>query len=163
MPSRNALRFLSSTPVLALGAVLGVAALIAPAPVAAASGAWIDNGATACEKYLTPDVVAAILRAPAGHPHRLDMASCNVGPIYITLKVADIDVFRAEVPRIFGAHPIGGIGDGAYWNQAGALSAVKGHERGCDISVIDPGAPKIHNAELGQKLGEICNRLFAIQ
>jgi hypothetical protein len=78
------------------------------------------------------------------------------------LIVADIDVFRLEIPRIFGAHPISGFGDGAYWNGAGALSAVKGHDRGCDVSVIDPGAPKIHNAELGQKLGEICNKLFAI-
>jgi DNA-binding LytR/AlgR family response regulator len=107
-------------------------------------------------------VVAAILRNPAGHPRRLNANSCNVGPIYINLIVADIDIFRAELPRIFQAHPIGGIGDGAYWNGAGALSAVKGHNRGCDISVIDPGAPKIHNAELGQKLGEICNKLFAI-
>lgn len=162
MSSRSALRFRSNTPVSALGAVLAVAAFIAPAPVAAEGGTWTANGATACEKYLTPDFVAAILRVPAGPPRRLDAASCNVGPIYITLKVADIDVFRQEVPRIFGAHPIGGIGDGAYWNGAGALSAVKGHDRGCDVSVIDPGAPKIHNAELGQKLGEICNKLFAV-
>jgi hypothetical protein len=152
----------SSPPALALATVLAIAAFTAPPPAAAGSGAWIDNGATACEKYLTPDVVAAILRTPGGRPRRLDAHSCNVGPIYITLKVADIDVFRSEVPRVFGAHPIGGIGDGAYWNGAGALSAVKGHDRGCDVSVIDPGAPKIHNAELGQKLGEICNKLFAI-
>lgn len=161
MPSRNVLRFLSSTPVLALAFVLAVAAFSTPT-LAAGGGGWIDNGATACEKYLTPDVVASILRAPAGHPRRLDAHSCNVGPIYITLKVADIDVFRAELPRIFQAHPIGGFGDGAYWNGAGAFSAVKGPDRGCDISVIDPGAPKIHNAELGQKLGEICNKLFSI-
>jgi hypothetical protein len=149
--------------VLAFAAVLAMLVFIAPALAAQGSGsAWTANGATACEKYLTPDVVAAILRSPAGRPRRLDANSCNVGPIYITLKVADIDIFRAELPRIFQAHPIGGIGDGAYWNGAGALSSVKGHSRGCDISVIDPGAPKIHNAELGQKLGDICNKLFAI-
>ena len=146
----------------AFAAVLAILAFTAPAHAAADGGGWIANGATACEKYLTPDVVAAILRNPAGHARRLDAHSCNVGPIYITLAVADIDVFRAEVPRILGAHPMGGVGDGAYWNGAGAVSAVKGHDRGCDISVIDPGAPKIHNAELGQKLGEICNKLFAI-
>jgi len=145
-----------------LALVLAILAFTASTPTAAAGGAWIDNGATACEKYLTPDVVAAILRSPAGHPRRLDASSCNAGPIYITLKVADIDVFRAEVPRIFGAHPMSGVGDGAFWNGAGAFSAVKGHGRGCDISVIDPGAPKIHNAELGQKLGDVCNKLFAI-
>jgi hypothetical protein len=154
---------LSRLPALAFAAVLAMLAFTAPALAAPGTGsAWTANGATACEKYLTPDVVAAILRIPAGHPRRLDANSCNAGPIYITLKVADIDVFRQELPRIFGAHPIGGIGDGAYWNGAGALSAVKGHDRGCDISVIDPGAPKIHDAELGQKLGEICNKLFAI-
>jgi hypothetical protein len=153
---------LSRVGAVALAAVLATIAFTEPAPVAAGSGAWIDNGATACEKFLTPDVVATILRTPAGHPRRLDAHSCNVGPIYITLKVADIDIFRPEVPRIYGAHPINGVGDSAFWNQAGALSAVKGHDRGCDISVIDPGAPKIHNAELGQKLGDICNKLFAI-
>jgi len=154
---------LSHLPALASAAALAILALTAPAPAAQGTGsAWTANGATACEKYLTPDVVAAILRNPAGHPRRLDANSCNVGPIYISLIVADIDIFRAELPRIFQAHPIGGIGDGAYWNGAGALSAVKGHNRGCDISVIDPGAPKIHNAELGQKLGDICNKLFAI-
>jgi len=154
---------LSHLPALASAAALAILALTAPAPAAQGTGsAWTANGATACEKYLTPDVVAAILRNPAGHPRRLDANSCNVGPIYISLIVADIDIFRAELPRIFQAHPIGGIGDGAYWNGAGALSAVKGHNRGCDISVIDPGAPKIHNAELGQKLGDVCNKLFAI-
>jgi len=154
---------LSHSPASVFAAVLAILAFTAPAAaIASGSSVWIDNGATACEKYLTPDVVAVILRIPAGHPRRIDAHSCNVGPIYISLSVADIDVFRAELPRIFQAHPIGGIGDGAYWNGAGALSAVKGHDRGCDISVIDPGAPKIHNAELGQKLGDICNKLFAI-
>jgi len=146
----------------AFAAVLVTLASTAPAPVEA-SGAWIDNGGTACEKYLTPEVMAAILRYPAGHPRRLDAHSCNAGPIYITLRVTDIDVFRQELSMIAGVHQMSGVGDGAYWNEAGAFSAVKGHDRGCEISVIDPGAPKIHNAELGQKLGEICNKLFAIQ
>ncbi|HEX3892093.1 MAG TPA: hypothetical protein VHW46_05935 [Terracidiphilus sp.] len=162
MPSNNVLRFLTNAPVLALGAVLVVAAFSTPTK-AAKNGAWIDNGATACEKYVTPDVVTAILRIPGGRPMRLAADSCHVGPIYVTLKVADINIFRQEISRILGAHTIGGFGDGAYWNEAGAFSAVKGHDRGCDISVIDPGAQKIHNAELGRKLGEICNRLFAIQ
>ena len=150
-------------PTLAFAAVLAMLAFTSPALAAPAGGsAWTANGATACEKYLTPNVVAAILSSPAGHPRRLDANSCMVGPIYVALKVADIDVFRQELQMIAGVHLIGGIGDGAYWNQAGALSAVKGHDRGCDISVISPGAAKIHNAELGQKLGDICNKLFAI-
>lgn len=147
----------------AFTAMLAALVFAAPEAVTASGGsAWIDNGATACERYLTPDVLAAILRNPATGPQRLNANSCHAGPIYISLSVADIDVFRAEVPRIYGAHPISGIGDDAFWNEAGALSAVKGHDRGCDISVIDPGAPKIHNAELGQRLGAICNKLFAL-
>jgi hypothetical protein len=142
------MRSLPRLPTLAFAAVLATLAFTAPALAAPGSSgsAWTANGATACEKYLTPDVVAAILRNPAGKPRRLDAHSCNVGPIYISLIVADIDVFRAELPRIFQAHSIGGIGDGAYWNGAGALSAVKGHDRGCDISVIDPGALRLASA-----------------
>lgn len=164
MPSRDFLptHCCSRLPALAGAAVLATLAFTAPTPAAAVGGAWIDNGATACEKYLTTDVVATILRVPAGPAKRLDAHSCNVGPIYIRLKVADIDVFRQELPMIAGVHQMGGVGDGAYWNEAGAFSAVKGHDRGCEISVIDPGASKIHNAELGQKFGEICNKLFAI-
>jgi hypothetical protein len=107
-------------------------------------------------------VVTAIVLTPADHPQQLDAHSCHAGIIYIDLKVADIDVFRQELPMITGTHLMAGVGDGAYWNQAGAVSAVKGHHRGCDISVIDPQQLKIHNAELGQKLGEICNKLFAL-
>ena len=134
----------------------------ADAPVAANSGnQWTANGASACEKYLTPDVVAAILLTPAGRPRQLGPNSCNAGNIYITLNVANIDTFRQELPMITGVHQMNGVGDGAYWNEAGAVSAVKGHDRGCDISVIG-GAPRIHGAALGQKLGEICNKLFAL-
>ena len=151
-----------------------VRCLIAVACVAAATGAyaqspstkgqsWTANGATACAKYLTPDVLAAILRNPAGSPERLDAQSCRTGSVYISLKVANIDVFRQEVSRIALAHPMAGVGDGAYWNQAGAVSAVKGHDRGCDISVLGaPGVTKIRDEALGQKLGEICNKLFAL-
>ena len=130
---------------------------------------WTTNGATACDKYLTSDVVAAILIAPAGHASRNDDHSCvfrgarGAGEIWITLNVQDIDVFRAELPRIIGTHPLSGVGDDAYWNAAGAISAVKGHKRGCDMSVIGaPGATKIHDEELGKKLGEICKKLFAL-
>jgi hypothetical protein len=152
----------AAPPALAIAAVLAMLAFTAPAFAAPGGGSsWIENGATACEKYLTRDVVSAILTAPAGAPQRLDAHSCHTGMIYITLKVADIDEFRLEVPRIAFAHPIAGVGDGAFLNEAGGFSAVKGHDRGCDISVV--GAPvKIHEAALGQKLGDICNKLFAL-
>jgi hypothetical protein len=122
---------------------------------------WTANGAAACGKYLTPDVVAAILVAPAGPAARLDTDYCHTGSIYIHLIVANLEVFRQEVPHIAFAHPIAGVGDAAFWNQAGALSAVKRPDRGCDISVVGP-PPKIHDEALARKLGEICNKLFAL-
>ena len=77
MPMRSLPRLLT----LAFAAVLATLAFTAPALAAPGSSgsAWTANGATACEKYLTPDVVAAILRNPAGKPRRLDANSCNVG------------------------------------------------------------------------------------
>jgi len=141
----------------------------APSTASASGGAsasaqgWIANGGTACEKYLAPDVVSAILLTPADHPQQLDAHSCHAGIIYIDLKIADIGVFRQELPMITGVHLMAGVGDGAYWNEAGAVSAVKGHDRGCDISILGtPGQMKIHSAALGQALGAICNKLFAL-
>jgi hypothetical protein len=133
----------------------------APASAATNGQSWAANGATACERFLTPDVLAGILEKPVGSATKIDGTSCNTGPVYITLVVRDVDVFKLELPRIIGVHMMSGVGDLAYWNQAGAISAVKGHDRGCDISVIG-GAPKVHDAALGQKLGEICKKLFAL-
>ena len=142
---------------------VGVCLQVASNSAAAASGnAWINNGATACEKYLTPDVQAAILLGSPQHPQQDDAHSCHAGTIYITLKVADIDAFRQELPLIYGAHPLSGVGDDAYWNDAGAVSAVKGHGRGCDISNIAPGSTRLTGEALAQKLGAICNKLFAL-
>lgn len=141
---------------------LAVAGILVCSAVSASGQSWTANGATACNRYLTPDAVATIVRIPAGPPQRLDAHSCHAGIVYISLNAVDIDVFRAELPRIAGVHLMTGIGDGAYWNEAGAVSAVKGHDRGCVISVIAPQLAKIHNAAPGQKLGAICNKLFAL-
>ena len=61
------IRILRRLPAAAFAALLVILAFIAPTPIAAAGSAWVDNGATACEKYLTPDVVATILRNPAAN------------------------------------------------------------------------------------------------
>ena len=90
-----------------------------------------DHRAEIDPKYLTPDVLAAILRNPAGRPERIDATSCHTGSISIYLKVANVDVFRQELPRTAFAHPMAGVGDAAYWNPAGAVSAVKDPDRGC--------------------------------
>ena len=50
----------------------------------------------------------------------------------------------------------------AYWNAAGtSVAAVKGHTRGCHVSMIG-AATKIQDEALAQKLGDICNKLFAL-
>jgi hypothetical protein len=123
---------------------------------------WTANGATACEKFLTPDVMSAILVTPSGTAVKDSATSCHRGAVYITLKIANVELFKQEMGRIVMTHPMTGVGDAAFWNQAGAMSSAKAPDRGCDMSVI--GAPtKIKDAALGQKLGEICNTLFALK
>jgi type III secretory pathway component EscS len=41
------------------------------------------------------------------------------------------------------------------------VAAVKGHTRGCHVSMIG-AATKIQDEALAQKLGDICNKLFAL-
>jgi hypothetical protein len=129
---------------------------------------WTGNGATACDRYLTPDVVAAILVDPAGHSHRLTAQSCEYqtkqsGNIGITLKVGNVDAFRQQMKMIAATNPMTGLGDAAYWNEAGAVSSVKGN-RGCDIEAFGVAfhATKLSGEALGKQLGAICAKLFAL-
>ena len=133
------------------------------AHAATAAAAWSNNGATACTKYLTPAVTGAFLRSPAGAAMQADAHSCNAYPLYLSLGVMNggAAAFRAQMPRIAGAHPIAGIGDAAYWNDAGALASVKG-DRKCEISILLPNLAKLSGAALAQKFGAVCNRLFAL-
>lgn len=138
------------------------------AGAAPASSDWTANGGTACEKYLTPDVVAAILVDPAGQSRRKDATSCEFatkqsGNIGITLKVGNVDAFRRQMKMIAYTHPMTGVGDAAYWNEAGAVSSVKGN-RGCDIEAFGVAfhATKLREEALGRQLGAICTKLFAL-
>jgi hypothetical protein len=148
--------------ILATCIVIAVASTTAEAAPPDAQG-WVANGSSACQKYLTPDVLAAILVKPDGAAEKIDATSCHFGLVYVSLIVNNIDIFKLELPRIVGVNMMTGVGDLAYWNHAGAVSAVKGHDRGCDISVLNaPYTAKIHDEALGKKLGEICNKLFAL-
>jgi hypothetical protein len=149
-----------SQPVAALCTALAFGVCIAaPTP----GQAWTANGASACEKYLTPDVLAAVLVAPGGTAQRIDANSCHTGIIYVSLNTENVSSFRLKLPMIAGVHLMSGVGDAAYWNEAGAVSSAKGKDRGCDIAIVAaPGQLKLHHAELGEKLGEICNKLFAL-
>lgn len=144
------------------------AAAAASTPGAAGSTDWTANGATACAKYLTPGVVGAIMVAPTGHAKQYSASSCGyisdtTGGITIGLSIKDVAVFRQEMKMIAGTNPLSGVGDAAYWNEGGAISAVKAPNRECDASALAVGAAtKVKGAELGAKLGAICNKLFAL-
>jgi hypothetical protein len=149
---------LQSLAVLCTALSLGVC-IAAPTP----GQAWTANGASACEKYLTPDVLAAVLVTPSGTAQPMDANSCHTGIIYVSLNTENVSSFRLKLSMITGVHLMSGVGDAAYWNEAGAVSAAKGKDRGCDIAIVGaPGQFKLHHAELGEKLGEICNKLFAL-
>ncbi len=141
------------------------AAMVSFSPVSSIAGpsgaeAWISNGATACQKFLTPDVVAGILSSPPGPPRQNDATSCSAGTIYIRLSVANMALFQHQSKVVGDANTVSGIGDAAYWNHAGALASVKGPDRGCEINIIS-GA-KLQGEALAKKVGEICNKLYAL-
>ncbi len=134
----------------------------------AATSGWIANGATACEKYLTRDVVAAILTNPAGQSKQLSAQACtyetsdNTGHISITLAAAGPEAFDRHQEFLADPHPLAGVGDKASRSLIG-IDAVKGQDRMCTIDADGPpGATRLTGEPLAQKLGEICNRLFAL-
>ena len=135
---------------------------------AAAPSGWIANGATACDKYLTPDVVAAILSHPAGKAKRLSDQACTFesndsgGSISITLSNAGPAAFEQYQQYLVDPRPLAGVGDKASSSFTG-IDAVKGNDRTCTIDAGGaPGSTKLTGDALSQKLGEICNRLFAL-
>jgi hypothetical protein len=158
---------MTRSPVLAtcLVAALCASALFPRGSVhaAAATSAWTANGATACAKYLTPAVTAAIVNGPVNPPKQTGPNMCSAHPLYLTLKVMDggAAAFRQQMPMIADAHPIGGIGDAAYWNGAGTMTSVKG-DRECTMSILLPSDAKFSGAALAQKFGAICNQLFVL-
>jgi len=139
------------------------------APVAAGAGRhWTDNGATACDTYLTHDLVSAVLSNPTGQSKKLSVQSCTYettdsgGSITITLTNAGLPAFDHYQQYLADPVPLAGVGDKASQSVTG-IDAVKGAHRGCDIDAGGaPGSLKLHGAELGQKLGAICNQLFAL-
>ncbi len=128
--------------------------------------AWNANGATACETLLTPALMSAVLNDPSGTPTKDSATSCHRGAIYITLEVKDPAKLKQEIPRIAFAHPMTGVGDVAYWNDAGATVAAKAPDRGCEIQgvlAVSYHGTKMTGEALGKKLGEVCNELFALK
>jgi hypothetical protein len=135
-------------------------------------GAWIANGVTACETYLTPDVVASIWGDPAGQSQPVDTRSprskacvfqSSGHNIKIELNTAGPESFEASRQYLVDPAPLPNVGDKASLTGEGIV-AVKGANRTCRIdTVANVGSVKLSREALGQKFGEICNKLFALR
>ena len=124
---------------------------------------WIHNGAGACERYLSLDVVAAILANPTETIKTRSSQACSYtttdsgGTITITLSNAGPSAFDAYQKYLDNPVPLSGIGDKASQSVIGII-AVKGVDRSCSIDAGGaPGSLRLRGTELGQKLGAICN------
>ena len=133
----------------------------APSVESHSAGSWIANGAGACDRYLKPDVIAAILNNPAGANKTLSPQACSYstldsgGTITITLTNAGPLAFDAYQKYLVNPQPLPGVGDKASQSMIGIV-AVKGADRNCSIDAGGaPDALRIRGAELGKKLGEI--------
>jgi len=140
----------------------------APSAQTHGAGGWIANGAGACDRYLKPDRVAAILNNPAGANKTLSPQACSYnttdsgGTITITLTDAGPAAFDAYQKYLVDPQPLPGVGDKASQSMIGIV-AVKGTDRNCSIDAGGAAdALRIRGAELGKQLGEICNQLFAL-
>lgn len=147
---------------MATGCTQGHDASAAPAN---ATG-WTANGATACDKYLNPDFIGAIFKNPAGHSKKLSAQACSYetadfASISITLIAAGPAAFQAHQQYLTDPVPLPGVGDKAVRTATG-IEAIKGNSRMCDIDVMPPFGNRLQGEALAQKVGEVCNKLFAL-
>jgi hypothetical protein len=149
-----------------------------PSTASAASGStggsnWIANATTACEKYLTPDVVATIWDHPEGQSKPFDTRSAGARAcvyqsahsgknITITLNTDGPENFDGGRKYFVEPAPLPNVGDKASLTGDGIV-AVKGNDRTCHIDAYgNVGDIKLSREALGQKFGEICDQLFAL-
>lgn len=157
----------SASPSDTSGAPADKAAASAAARGSSGGGNWTDHGATACDMYLTPALVAAILSRPSGHSKKLSPQSCTYqtdsgDSISITLASAGPDAFDRYQQFLVDPVPLPGVGDKASRSMIG-IDAVKGADRMCTIDTGGaPGATRLRGEALAQQLGKICNQLFAL-
>jgi hypothetical protein len=146
-----------------------------PSSSSAAGGSasdWIANATTACEKYLTPDVVATIWAKPAGRVKQVDTRSATAKEcrfqadsgfsITIALNTAGPESFDGGQKYLVDPLPLPNVGDKASITGDGIV-AVKGPNRTCHIDAYsNSGSIQLSREALAQKFGEICNKLFAL-
>lgn len=131
---------------------------------------WVKNGGTACDKYLTPDIVGAIFKDTQGQSHAQDAQTCifeaahqpnsDFPTIWISLRDGSNSVFDTD-PTVRNGTPIGGVGDKAVRTLEDGVQAVK-HERICAVWVKPPNGHKLKGDAMAQKLGEVCTKLFEL-
>ncbi|HKV51053.1 MAG TPA: hypothetical protein VJO52_07635 [Gemmatimonadaceae bacterium] len=127
-------------------------------------GDWTSLGATACAKYFTPEVNAALMTGP-GVPKTRNATSCTVeaagGSIQLSLTSDNIASFNAGVTFLPDTVALPGVGDRAL-QYTGGIKAYKAPNRVCTfLLVADEGYFKQSGVQLGQTLGAVCNKLFA--
>lgn len=137
--------------------------------------AWQTNGGTACDKYLTPDLIAEVLNMPTGKIEHLNPEECKYGApdwhnpasIHITLgSHFNPGMFKAAAQFRENLVPLPGVGDMATRSGNGShvmVDALKGDHRYCYINAeAGSGSVPLKSEPLAQKLGAICNKLFAL-
>ncbi len=137
--------------------------------------AWQTNGGTACDKYLTPDLIAEVLNMPTGKIEHLNPEECKYGApdwhnpasIHITLGGHfNPGMFKAAAQFRENQVPLPGVGDMATRSGNGShvmIDALKGDHRYCYINAeAGSGSVPLKSEPLAQKLGAICNKLFAL-
>jgi len=131
---------------------------------ASSGGEWTSLGATACAKYFTPEINAALLPGP-GTPKTRSAKSCTVeaagGNIQLSLASENMASFNAGAKFLPDTVPLPGVGDRALQDAVG-ITAYKAPDRVCTIMLVgNDGFFKQSGAQLGQTLGAVCNKLFA--
>jgi hypothetical protein len=131
---------------------------------------WVKNGATACDKYLTPDLIGAVFTESRGQSHAQDGQTCifeqahqpnhDYSTITIYLRDGGNLVFDGD-PTTRNGTVIPGVGDKAVRTQEDGVQAVKG-DHICSVFVKPPYGNRLNGDALAQKLGEVCTRLFAL-
>jgi len=127
-------------------------------------GEWKNLGATACAKYFTPEVNAALLPGP-GTPKTRNATSCTVetpgGSIQLSLASEKVASFNAGAQFLPDTVALPGVGDRAL-QYADGIAAWKAPDRVCTILLVgNDGFFKQSGAQLGKTLGAVCNKLFA--
>lgn len=143
-------------------------------PAAAFPGStWAANGASACQKLLTADVLGAFLVHPAGKSEPLQSGEgciygSNLGSTTLRIDLFD-HITSEDWERLIKrndpkAIALPGVGDKAMRvDNSYAVDAWKNGGRRCSVRLIPlDEQPKLTGEPLAKKLGGICNQLFAL-